>query len=533
MIGFDLSLGGANAGPLSSDPFASYFAPGGGQSVALAHGAAGGLNIWTEVSPTHAACLRLDNNDPTQRLSWRETLIAELRNIYPIGALTLTGTWSQLQSSGSGIAGSYTGNRAISTNSASALATVTVGRDRPYDIWVHYTGRTSGGYIRVDIDGDQALVNEIGDPASLGFKAFSTYSAVDLQRRLSVKVASGLTGSHEVAVRLGGTASPGGNAILLEAIAITGTLTDDRVLPPQWAPNTAYEMGDEVHYDGIYYSARANGTSGTAGPTHASGIASDGALDWRADNRPTYPDFVAIDYASEREYAIRFTQSGAATELGGQTHGNEPLVTRTVTLDGAPWDETVNALGLSIGNSIVIDETTTWQTQAGAPVADCTLSRGVVAGAVTHDVAVTATGPQLDVEWLYAAMLPMVRWDGESASTVIDTVAAPEETLVNLTDHAGTNPANITFVGARRIGLTGVAKAAALSYGVEAAITPATGNLIDQFSAFLRPNLDARTESGSLDWIAKAYVQADGASGLTVTSGDVLAFHSRHVMAVR
>lgn len=532
MRNLDLALSPQNARPVQSDPFADYFAPGGGQSVALAHGADGGLNIWTEVSPTHAACLRLDSNDPTQRLSWRETLIAELRNIYPVGDLTLTGNWSQLQSSGSGISGSYTGNRAVSTTSASALATVTVGRARPYDVWVHYTGRTSGGYLRVDIDGDQTLVNEIDDPASLGFKAFSTYSAVDLQRRQSVKVASGLQGTHEISLSLGGAASPGGHAILLEAVAITGTLTDDRVLPPEWQPGTAYEMGDEVHFAGVYYSARGNGVSGTAGPSHSSGIASDGALDWRADNRPTYPAFVSIDYASEREYAVRFAQAGAVTELGGQTHGNEPVLSRTVKLDGALWDETVGPLGLRLGSSISIEESTRWQTQAGAAVADCTLTRGVVAGAMNHSVTVTGTGPQLDIEWLYAAMLPMVHWDGESASTVMDQVAAPNATPVTLADYAGLSPANITFAGARRLGLSGAARAADLSYGAEAAILPVSGNLITQFSAFLRPNLDARSASGSLDWTAKAYVAAEAPGGLTLTAGDVLAFRSRHVMAV-
>ncbi|MEM8537374.1 MAG: hypothetical protein AAGF56_05880, partial [Pseudomonadota bacterium] len=203
MIGLALTPGQANAGPLSVDPFAVYFASGGGQNVAIADGLDGGLNIWTEISPTHAACMRLDNDDPTQRFSWRETLIAELRNVFPVGALTLSGSWNQLQSSGSGLAGSYTGNRAISTGSVSATASVTVSRAKTYDVWVHYTGRTSGGYIRVDIDGGQALVNEIDDPAGLGFKAFSSYSPTDLQRRQSVKVASGLSGVHNVTVSFG------------------------------------------------------------------------------------------------------------------------------------------------------------------------------------------------------------------------------------------------------------------------------------------------------------------------------------------
>ncbi|MEL6683087.1 MAG: hypothetical protein AAFQ09_10655, partial [Pseudomonadota bacterium] len=228
MIGLELSLGRAQRGFPDPQPLAAFFLAGQGQHVALGSGVGGGLSIWTELSENHAAWMQLDNNDPSTRLSWRETLVAELRNIYSVGDFTLSTGWSQLQSSGSGLSGSYTGNRAVSTSSASATADVTVSRATPYDVWIHYTSRTSGGYVRVDIDGGQTLVNEIDDPASLGFKAFPTYSETDLQRRQSIQIASGLTGSHDITIRNGGAAAPGGNAIMIEAVAITGSLADPR-----------------------------------------------------------------------------------------------------------------------------------------------------------------------------------------------------------------------------------------------------------------------------------------------------------------
>jgi hypothetical protein len=531
MIGLELSPGQLFGGVRVSDPFAAFFAGGGGQNVAIGTGLDGGISVWSEVSPAHAACLRLDNADPTTRLSWRETLIAELRNIYPVGALTLAGSWSQLQSSGSGVAGSYTGNRAISTGSLSASASATVGRTKVYDLWIHYTGRTSGGYAKVEIDGAQTLVNEIDDPASLGFKAFSTYAPVDLTRRQSVKVATGLTGSHDVTVSFGAAATPGGAAIMIEAIAISGDLSGPRILPPLWAAGTSYEMGDEVCFDGIYYAARGNGVSGSTAPSHTSGIASDGALDWRADNRPTYPDFVAIDYASEREYAVRFDVGGTTSEVGGQTHGNEPLVSRSITLDGVPWVPQTTGLGLSVGTGIAMLEQTTWQTQAGVAVADCQLTRTITPGSVRHDVDVVGTGPQADVEWFYAGMLPMVRWDGESRTTVVDSVAAPDGPSVNLADYAGVNPANVDFVGATRLGMRGFAKGTNLTYGQEAGASAMLGNGLVQFDAFLRPNLSAASESGSTDWSAKAYVIAGADGGLSFGAGDALGFFNRHVIA--
>ena len=532
MLGFELSPVGQTGQPRGILPLADFFRPNGGTSVAIAAGLNGGLSLWSEVGPRHAACLLLDNTDPATRLSWRETLIAELRNVYPIGAFTLTGSWSQLQSSGSGLGGSYTGNRAVSTSATTATAEVTVSRAATYDLWVHFTGRTSGGYMRVDIDGAQTLVNEIDTPAGLGFKAFTTYTPTDLQRRQTIKVASGLTGTHTVALRLGGAAVPGGNAIIPEAVSTSATLADPHILPPLWQPGTTYEMGDEVQFGGTFYAARGNGPSGTLGPLHTSGIATDGALDWRADFRPTYPEFVAIDYASEREYALRFAVAAADSEVGGQTHGNERLDARTILLDGAPWSAKTTGNGLSLGQTLAIVEETTWQTQAGSDVADCRLTRQVMPAGINHDVRVTMTGPQADLEWFYAGMLPLVHWDAESGTTVFDQLDAPETTQVNFTDYTGTNPPNIPFDGQTRLGASGSVLGQPIRYGFAAGSIATTGNALAAFSSFLRPNLDGRTASGSLDWTAKAYVAANLDGGVALQSGDALAFFNRHVIAV-
>lgn len=521
--------GGAGGQPAL---LAEFFENGGGQRVALAQGAASKLSIWTEISPTHAAWMHLDNNNPAMRLSWRETLVAELRNIYTVRDMTLSSGWSKLQSSGSGLSGSYSGNRAISTSSATAVADVTVGRTDPYDVWIHYTGRTNGGYAKVEIDGAQTLVNEIDDPASLGFKAFSTYSADDLQRRKSVKIASGLSGNHDITISNGGTATPGGGNILIEAVAITGNLAGPRILPPIWQPDTAYEMGDEVQFGGLYYAARGNGQSGTVGPTHTGGIASDGALDWRADDRCTYPKFVAIDYASEREYAAHVTLSGASTVLGGQTHGFDLLDSRTIELDGVPWVPATTGNGLTIGTQINIVEQTRWRSTSGVDLADCTLSRAITPGAVTHGVSVVGSGPDISFDWLYAGMLPLVAWDGESRSTVVQSIIAPGAPPVILDDYAGVNPPNINFVGSNRLGVTADLGTASLVYGHEAGATLIADNIVNQFDTFLRPNLNATTKGGGLDWQAKAYVTGGADGGLQMGSGDALGFFSRHVLRV-
>ncbi|WP_019956583.1 hypothetical protein [Yoonia vestfoldensis] len=529
MIGLELSP--AYAAAAARDPLAAFFAKGSGAHVALAPGPQGGLTVWTETGPATAACLRLDGVNAATRLSWRETLTCALRKVYPVAAFGLSAGWSQLQSSGSGLSGSYTGNRAISTSSLAATVSVTVDRAKPYDLWICFTGRTSGGYCRVDIDGGQALVDAIGDPAGLGFKAFSTHTATDMQRRRSIRVATGLTGTHVVLLSHGGVATPGGNSLMIEALALSADLSDDGILPPVWQPATSYVMGDEVQWQGTFYAARATGISGTMPPAHLSGIGGDGALDWRADNRPTYPQFQAIDYASEREYAARIVIDGAATEIGGQTHGNETLVSRSVTVDAAPFVPAIVGTGLRVGAEIVSVENTTWQRGSGGDIGECQMTRRITPGEVRHDVQVTATGPAATFEWLYLGMLPLVHWDGESAAVAVQHVRGPENS-VSLADFAGQTPANIGFGATTRLGLSGRGVTGDLVYGCQAAPSPVPGNLIGPVTTFLRPNIEGHGATGSLDWIAKAYVAADLPAETLMQAGDVIGFSSRHIIAV-
>ena len=525
MIGFDLSPGAA-ARRTPPDPLATFFARPAGAHVALATGPQNGLTVWTETGPDTAACLRFDGGNTATRLSWRETLACTLRKIYPVASFALSSGWAQLQTSGSGLAGSYVGNRAVSTSSAAAVATITVERTRPYDLWVYFTGRSNGAYCRVAIDGGQALVDAIGDPADLGFKAFSTYSATDMLRRRCVKVATGLTGAHVVTLSHGGAASPGGTTLMIEALGLTADLSDEAILPPVWQAGRAYVMGDEVQWAGTFYAARASGISGVTPPTHLIGIAGDGGLDWRADNRPTYPVLQAVDYPSEREYAARVTHAGAVTEIGGQTHGNEALSARQVTLDGAPFTPVTTGTGLRHGRAIAMTEQTVWRRTTGEAIGNCTLQRAITPGQVRHDVTVAATGPAAGFDWLYIGMVPLVHWDGETAALAQRRVLAGDGTQVDLADYAGRVPPDIAFGAATRLGVTGT-----LRCGAEAQIAPVAGNRLVRCSAFLRPNIDARQAAGSADWIAKAYVAAHLPAGAVLQPGDLIGFSSVHRLA--
>lgn len=471
-----------------------------------------------------AARMRIDGDVATRRLSWRRSDLIEFRNIYPLGDFTFTGSWSQLQTSGSGAVGSYVGNRSAEAGSVGNSADVTVDRSETYDVWVVFTGRTAGGYCRVDIDGSQALVNEIDDPAGLGFRAFPTYTAVDLTRRQYVKVASGLTGQHTITMtRDGTTASPGGTRVLIEAVAITGALGESRILPPVWQPSTAYTIGDEVMFGGTYYSARATGTSGATAPSHTSGIAGDGLLDWQADDVTTYvvDRTYAMDYASERGIAANIGVNSVNQEFGGQTHGGNTLLSQTVTVDGVAFTSPTTGIGLLTGAEIQTVESTRWDHSEQADYATMNLTRTITSAGVNHAVTLTGNNGTGTIDYLYSGMLPfLAQEDGEArfAEYVRD-----DGSVIDLSDYDGQQPGNVSLGADDRLRVQGAFGGRSVVEMVQVSHTGV--GYVSTGSA----NLTGATE-GAGDWTGKLYVSPD--LGGTFGAGDALQFTSTHTFDV-
>lgn len=50
--------------------------------------------------------------------------------------------------------------------------------------------------------------------------------------------------------------------------------------PPDWVPNTFYQLSTQVSNQGRIYAASTNGTTGPAGPTHQIGVYQDGSVRW-------------------------------------------------------------------------------------------------------------------------------------------------------------------------------------------------------------------------------------------------------------
>ncbi|WP_342068695.1 hypothetical protein [Yoonia algicola] len=115
---------------------------------------------------------------------------------------------------------------------------------------------------------------------------------------------------------------------------------------------------------------------------------------------------------------------------------------------------------------------------------------------------------------------------------MIETLTSANGIVVSPADYAGQTDDLVPFPAASKLGLTGVTPLVSFVYGHEAGALPVAGNRLDQFDAFVLPNIEGRTASGSTDWPAKAYISANLDGGLTLQDGDILQFFNRHVISV-
>jgi hypothetical protein len=491
----------------------------------ISRASSGGLYIWLQ--PDDGKCVRalLSSPDATQRMSWRRTDFANLRSVYTVGEMTSSGAWGQLHTSGGAYSGSYVGNRARNTVDAGAYLETSVSRvhSKKYDLWVAYTKRTAGAFCRVDIDGSQDLVNEISDPSGLGFKAFSTAGPVDLVRMQWIKVASGLTGEHSVRVAHGG--SDAGVNLIIEAVGITADISDPRINPPEWLPSTSYTIGDEVQHGGVYYACRATGTSGVVGPTHLSGIGSDGLMDWRADYKTTYQRWVTVDYISEREYAVRIKKTATA-EVGGQTHLNDTLLSRSIFADGVPWSESSPFSAITVAKKITLQESTIWGHPDDATLAECVLYRTVGSASISHRAEVQFTTDGAEMGWSYPAMMPFVSYDGELAERCFTEITPLGYPVIDLDSYDGASNPNVTIGPVYSCSVSGVIDGSPIEY--RCTVSPESVNSYEDGAFFVRPNVSGGTTSGPADWTAKNYF-ARQVVGAEIFSGDeFVVFESTH-----
>lgn len=207
-------------------------------------------------------------------------------------------------------------------------------------LYVVYTGRTSGNFVNVTINGSTDLV-DLPDDGS-GNKYFDSYNSTDLTHKLKAVIAEDLPqGNYTVRLTVSSSknANSSGGRFIFQALAWEAAPWEPETNAPQWESGHAYLDDELVQNEGKFYYAGAAGTSGSTAPTHSEGTESDGSLDWVFTSTSSYTlnDQALQSAGSQLEYAGIIKPSGASSgeDFGGAIHGNETFVSETFRVDGA------------------------------------------------------------------------------------------------------------------------------------------------------------------------------------------------------
>lgn len=266
------------------------------------------------------------NLNDTEIMSIKSYILAKNTSVtYPAGA------WTDITSQN---ATTYIGGTARYVNGVGAQVQIPFNGG---DVYVIFVGRTSSANIKVTIDGSTSLVSTPN---------FDAYTSTDLKYKQIIKVASNVpAGSHTLTLTVDSThnISSSGFSFYFNGVAVvsstSGLPSSADTKAPNWQPSTAYVQYQQVQYQGRNYSCSVAGTSGTVAPTHTSGSATDGTVTWLYMSSSSYSDdyWDSLQVAgSQMEYAYEIQPSGTTVfdDVGGLVHGNENLVSLTVTVDG-------------------------------------------------------------------------------------------------------------------------------------------------------------------------------------------------------
>jgi len=304
------------------------------------------------------------------------------------------------------------------------------------DVYVYFTGKTSGGHVKVEVDGASTLV-EPSLPTESGYSYFNAYTPTDNFYKRCIKVASNIpAGEHTLTLtvtNIKDTASSG-YAFYFTGIAI---VSDTKGLPSGtdvrgkvWVADTAYSQFDHIEVEGRCYSCSTAGTTGTTTPTHTSGVAVDGTAAWTYITYSTYLD----DYynqiqasGSQLEYAYWYTPAGATTseDVGGITHGNESLHSVAITVDGVAVDpsigEWVNGNNITVTQVVhtTHSETGTTDNVTTTLIHEFTDAKMNIKHSHLFNVAATIG------DYFYTAMWPILHWGAGFYKYCFDNIMLP------------------------------------------------------------------------------------------------------------
>lgn len=248
--------------------------------------------------------------------------------------VTLTGTWGANRSAGPDL---YVGGVEAWSPTATRTAEATVTFNSPGGmIGAVFRKNADCGLVRVTINGGTELINlapEVGGNVDLDLYAATSTPKVHIPLASSLPA-----GTYTIELEVLGANNPpsSGNRVNLNGFYFVGDGVSDPLLPathaPLWADGATVVTNEHRYWLGNEYSTAAGGTTGSTPPTHTTGTASDGSIDWLWIRSSYGGDAQMIRQdTSEAEYAGALA-SGA--EWGGDVHGNETLDDLEIVADG-------------------------------------------------------------------------------------------------------------------------------------------------------------------------------------------------------
>ncbi len=471
----------------------------------------------------------LDSQGNPLPYGWSQTDIVDFTESYVWGdaGLTSSGSSGALTSTDPS---PYIGHRALQLLAVGAYVELSLQVNQAgANVYLNFSGRTTGNIVNVTIDGSTALVNEA--------TTVDTYTPVDLTHRQSVLVASNLPAkSTPYLIRFTVSASKNpssgaGDRFIFNAVTLDGgefgNPWSTQVRPKPWTASTAVSLWEErIGRSGRVYVATVAGTTGTTAPSHSSGTATDGTVTWTyiASSSFTSRTQTARLQAegSQLEYAYEFRKTGDNNyqDVGGNLHGNEYLTGLRIYSDGALRNVSIGQY--LVGNNIqfVQDIYAYYGTLPTVEhLANTTLTHSISGGrvVVSHQSEFKLDG---NFGYHYPAMWPVIYYLALDARTTFDQMELKQTGRINLIDYAGQNN---PFVGGttdlqmmaigsiyKPVGTQGSPTTTGGEYHVIATLKVSDYSVGDYIYgtrlASIAPNIATSTEpSGGSSWVSKMY----------------------------
>ncbi len=441
------------------------------------------------------------------------------------------GAWATYTSGGA----EYVGHQTKQSNSAGNTLTWT--EVFKGDVYLGFTGDTDGGIVSVSVNGGTPVLIDTYSATPNDYRRF-TIIAQDLREQEYTIVVTTTNSKNP--------ASSGFQANITSLLIAKGDIAPYSRLyqAKPWKPNTVVRPYEEVvGPTGRYYYTVAGGTTGTTGPTHITGTASDGGVDWAITAISSFSASSTTfqTAGSELEYAYEVLPAGESViqDIGGNVHGHEYVVDMQVQIDGNDYSS-VLAVNDVIGSKIsLVQRIRDYYGVLGSDeidVADViqTHEFNAIATVISHDITFLI---DCGIGYFYTAMWPFLTYSAGEYTKNFKEVQTPLDAY-QLKDYEGVagNPilgrAKDFWMEARgrcyiEHGSAGIPTSdnglTGLVLGLKADIKGLDSYKSSEIRASIAVNANGGSYNGLSSWLSKMYFQRSADSPLeSISAGQTI-----------